>query len=142
MNSASLCSLTGRYDNPIPPQFLAPIDFLKIPALFNLSCLLTLGHQDTDLEIDIKITDGSDMPFFYLFISFLVHEEVQPEVLKILLYFNKFFAIPDMKREDLHLTNPVEYHYHRVGRVLSLSPVVGNGTPPTHHPQARVPPPL
>ncbi len=28
MNSASLCSLAGRYDNPIPPQFLAPIDFL------------------------------------------------------------------------------------------------------------------
>ncbi len=31
--SASLCSLAGRYDNPIPPWFLAPIDFLKIPAL-------------------------------------------------------------------------------------------------------------
>jgi hypothetical protein len=34
MNSASLCSLAGRYDNPIPPRFLAPIDFLKIPAPF------------------------------------------------------------------------------------------------------------
>ncbi len=33
MNSASLCILAGRYDNPIPPRFLAPIDFLKIPAL-------------------------------------------------------------------------------------------------------------
>jgi hypothetical protein len=33
MNSASLCNLAGRYDNPIPPRFLAPIDFLKIPAL-------------------------------------------------------------------------------------------------------------
>ncbi len=32
MNSASLCSLAGRYDDPIPPQFLAPIDFLKFPA--------------------------------------------------------------------------------------------------------------
>jgi hypothetical protein len=32
MNSAILCSLAGRYDNPIPPPFLAPIDFLKIPA--------------------------------------------------------------------------------------------------------------
>ncbi len=31
-NSASLCSLAGRYDNPIPPRFLAPIDTLKIPA--------------------------------------------------------------------------------------------------------------
>ncbi len=32
MNSTSLCSLAGRYDNPIPPRFLAAIDFLKIPA--------------------------------------------------------------------------------------------------------------
>ncbi len=31
-NSASLCSLAGRYDNPVPTQFLAPIDCLKIPA--------------------------------------------------------------------------------------------------------------
>ncbi len=28
MNSA------GRYDNPIPTWFLAPIDYLKIPALY------------------------------------------------------------------------------------------------------------
>ncbi len=33
MNSADICSLAGRYDNPIPTQFLAPIDCLKIPAL-------------------------------------------------------------------------------------------------------------
>jgi hypothetical protein len=32
MNSASLCSLAGRYDNLIPHRFLAPIDSLKIPA--------------------------------------------------------------------------------------------------------------
>jgi hypothetical protein len=24
--------LVGRYDNPIPPRFLAPIDYSKIPA--------------------------------------------------------------------------------------------------------------
>ncbi len=34
MNSASLCSLAGRYDNPIPTRFLAPIDCLKIPAQY------------------------------------------------------------------------------------------------------------
>jgi hypothetical protein len=33
MNSASLCSLAGRYDNPIPTRCLAPIYCLKIPAL-------------------------------------------------------------------------------------------------------------
>jgi hypothetical protein len=32
MKSDSLCSLAGRYDNPIPPRFLAPIDCLKTPA--------------------------------------------------------------------------------------------------------------
>ncbi len=37
INSASLCSLAGRYDNPIPTPCLAPIYFLKIPAL-GLQC--------------------------------------------------------------------------------------------------------
>ncbi len=32
MNSAHLCSLAGRYDNPLPPRYLAPIDSLKITA--------------------------------------------------------------------------------------------------------------
>jgi hypothetical protein len=35
MNSASLCSLAGRYDNPIHTRCLAPIDCLKIPAQTN-----------------------------------------------------------------------------------------------------------
>jgi hypothetical protein len=36
INSASLCSLAGRYDNPIPTRCLAPIDFFKIPALVSM----------------------------------------------------------------------------------------------------------
>ncbi len=32
--------------------------------------------------------------------------------------------------------------HHRVGRVLSFSPVVGIGTPPSPHPQASVPLPF
>jgi len=36
-NSARLCSLAGRYDNPIPTRFLAPIECLKIPAQYNTS---------------------------------------------------------------------------------------------------------
>jgi hypothetical protein len=28
----TVCSLAGRYDNPLPPRFLATIDSLKIPA--------------------------------------------------------------------------------------------------------------
>jgi hypothetical protein len=38
INSASLFSLAGRYDNPIPTRCLAPIDFLKIPAQVLFSC--------------------------------------------------------------------------------------------------------
>ncbi len=33
-NSARLESLAGRYDNPMPSGFLAPIDCLKIPAQY------------------------------------------------------------------------------------------------------------
>ncbi len=36
IDSASLCSLVGRYDNPKHTRFLAPIDSLKIPALYSL----------------------------------------------------------------------------------------------------------
>ncbi len=32
IDSASLCSLAGRYENPFPTWFLAPIDCSKIPA--------------------------------------------------------------------------------------------------------------
>jgi len=35
IDSASLCSLAGRYDNPIPTHFLAPVDCSKIPALIS-----------------------------------------------------------------------------------------------------------
>ncbi len=41
MNFTSLCSSAGQYDNPIPPRFLAPIEFLKIPAqLLFILCTL------------------------------------------------------------------------------------------------------
>jgi hypothetical protein len=39
MNSASLFSLAGRYDSHIPTRFQAPIDCLKIPAMFSLKGL-------------------------------------------------------------------------------------------------------
>jgi hypothetical protein len=37
MNSASLCGLAGRYNNPIPTRSLAPIECLKISALYDKS---------------------------------------------------------------------------------------------------------
>ncbi len=47
-NSASLCSLAGRHDNPIPSRFLAPIDCLKIPAqsTFTFCLLPSKRHLD------------------------------------------------------------------------------------------------
>ncbi len=48
MNSASLCSLAGRYDNPIPTRFLAPLDCLKIPALCNTNKSVETGEQIFD----------------------------------------------------------------------------------------------
>ncbi len=47
MNSASLCSLVGRYDNPIPTRFLAPIDCLKIPALGTRVAILYSVYSQT-----------------------------------------------------------------------------------------------
>jgi hypothetical protein len=46
MNSDSLCSLAGRYNNPIPTRCLAPIDFLKIPELEFLKSLWGLGNEE------------------------------------------------------------------------------------------------
>ncbi len=46
MNSASLCSLAGRYENPIPPRCLAPIDFLKIPAQYLECCTRDCRQKD------------------------------------------------------------------------------------------------
>jgi hypothetical protein len=38
-NSARLCSQAVRLENPIPTRFLAPVDYLKIPALVAGVCL-------------------------------------------------------------------------------------------------------
>ncbi len=54
MNSASLCSLAGRYDNPIPTRFLAPIDCLKIPALVISSPVFFLAARRPASNISTK----------------------------------------------------------------------------------------
>ncbi len=57
MNSASLCSLAGRYDNPIPTRFLAPIDCLKIPALSPNTWIGKKGTSETALVKGIMSRD-------------------------------------------------------------------------------------
>ncbi len=65
MNSARLCTnLAGRYDNPIPTYrglFLAPIDFLKIPARLSPSRLIMAdkGELGTELSFLPKNRSGS-----------------------------------------------------------------------------------
>jgi hypothetical protein len=53
MNSASLCSLAGRYENPIPPRCLAPIDFLKIPAQL-VGCWYKPRRHKTKIVLAVK----------------------------------------------------------------------------------------
>ncbi len=61
MNSASLCSLAGRYDNPIPPRFLAPIDCLKIPALEKLRCFCTFHFRRRQIYVKSILTVETEL---------------------------------------------------------------------------------
>ncbi len=57
------------------------------------------------------------------------------------LYFFLYLSFFQHKVERSKLSS-WKHAAHRVGRVLSFSPVVGIGTPPSPHPQARIPPTL
>jgi hypothetical protein len=48
-DSASLFSLAGQYDNPIPTRFLAPKDCSKIPAQVEISKLQMMRMRNEDL---------------------------------------------------------------------------------------------
>jgi hypothetical protein len=66
INSASLCSLAGRYDNPIPTRCLALIDFLKIPALKTkhpIQGLQIINHSLEVAELLVVETNGLGMSF-------------------------------------------------------------------------------
>jgi hypothetical protein len=66
MNSASLCSLAGRYANHVPPRFLAPIDSLKIPAQDLHLCY----HFSTKAKIWFLYKDDLLLNPFVLFLIF------------------------------------------------------------------------
>jgi hypothetical protein len=66
INSASLCSLAGRYDNPIPSRCLAPIEFLKIPAQ-NRKLKSRYGARNRFQEPSLELSSGPvRQPFAYL----------------------------------------------------------------------------
>jgi hypothetical protein len=60
-NFARLCRLAGRYDNPIPSRFLAPIDCSKIPALEPLTCsLFQCGRRGP-----LKVVMGKKLSYLF-----------------------------------------------------------------------------
>jgi hypothetical protein len=65
IDSASLCSLAGRYHNPIHNWFLVLIDCLKIPALVNTS------QEKILVQFLYKSICSLNVPtFFYIFYIF------------------------------------------------------------------------
>ena len=88
-NSASLCSLAGPYDNPIPPRCLAPIDSLKISALATLSS--GIGSLESIPRLhNMKNEDEDD--FFWIKTNILV-----PQLSKGLRITNLF--VPKLSKE-------------------------------------------
>jgi hypothetical protein len=72
MNSASLSSLAGRYDNPLSRRFLAPIDSLKIPALCpRLGCYSETGSIHIGMDLILSVY-GADTIAIDLSLSALI----------------------------------------------------------------------
>ncbi len=67
MNSASLCSLAGRYDNPIPPRFLAPIYFFKNSSSDNF--VEASEYEYLRFEVSVLISTIGKRPRGYGFLS-------------------------------------------------------------------------
>jgi hypothetical protein len=60
-NSDRLCSLAGRYDNPIPTRFLTPIDCLKILALCSVCMKNMASNVEKRKEIKIFSINNVDL---------------------------------------------------------------------------------
>ncbi len=64
IDSASLCSLVGQYDYPLPTRFLSPIDCSKIPAQLAYYVCLTYFRlqyfQSKNIPMS-KENDGRDV---------------------------------------------------------------------------------
>jgi hypothetical protein len=62
IDSDSLYSLAGRYENPIPTWFLAPIECSKIPALEDRTIYrlaeLILWNRFLGLQIQALVCEG------------------------------------------------------------------------------------
>jgi hypothetical protein len=86
MNSASLCSLSGRYDNPIPTLFLAPIDCLKNPTLACHSYWLYIADKkQRQLRNMVELVSGFFLSSLCTYFSVLVaNAEARARICKLL----------------------------------------------------------
>ncbi len=70
MNSASLFSLAGRYDSPIPTRLQAPVDCLKIPALeISLRGDDSTNQAAFSFTICVKHVEGCIAVYFLMLLS-------------------------------------------------------------------------
>ncbi len=80
IDSVSLCGLAGRYDNPIPTRFLAPIDCYKIPALvshFIPAKMDRVSHCRTSSHIFVHLCQWRQ---FFSRTSSSIPEFLEPQV--------------------------------------------------------------
>ena len=74
-NSASLCSLAGRYDNPIPTQFLAPIDCLKKSS----SVEVTVNNkEENSYDFCLDFVQEFGLRVFYI-LENIIHKQSKSE---------------------------------------------------------------
>jgi hypothetical protein len=76
MNYASLCSLAGRYDNPIPTQCLAPIDFFKYSSSVKYQYCTLMKKENIIFLIYKEIQSGA-VAKSYMKKGFLIYEEMR-----------------------------------------------------------------
>jgi hypothetical protein len=72
--TACFCSLAGRYYNPIPTRFLAPIDCLKIPALIFLETFY--GACIAQLVYIFQTSDESALNYSDFFLKTILNNVV------------------------------------------------------------------
>jgi hypothetical protein len=67
MNSVCLCSLAGRYDDPIPTRFLAPIDCLKVPVKNRQTYQRNIKIAQRNMSVEIGTVVAQFLSWDYLF---------------------------------------------------------------------------
>jgi hypothetical protein len=120
IDSASLCSLAGRYDNPIPTLFLAPIDFLKIqawlaqckpifPKTFMGSVEIILSERQYERKAAKKRRMQCEMKVTLEEICmFLCKKRQQQKKQAILFYIEMFFL--QKKKKEIYLCPSKNQH--------------------------------